>query len=106
MMCAVTVRQIKPDSYEQFRKAWEPDPWLPRLDRALVLRNEENPDQVLTIGFFDASQDEFDTEMRDDPGVLSAEDRRLRRIADFEEHVVLNGIFELAEEVVAPDRRD
>jgi hypothetical protein len=105
MMCAVTVRQIKPGSYEQFREAWEPDPWLPRLDRALVLRNEENPDQVLTIGFFDTSQDEFDAEMRDDPAVLSAEDRRLRRIADFEEHVVLNGIFEVAEEVVAPERR-
>ena len=23
MMCAVTVRQIKPDSYDEFRKAWE-----------------------------------------------------------------------------------
>ena len=105
MMCAVTVREIKPDSYEQFRKAWEPDPWMPRLDRALVLRNEDNPDQVLTIGFFSATQDEMDTEIRDDPAVLEAEDRRLRRISEFEERVVLNGIFELAEEVLAPDQR-
>jgi hypothetical protein len=105
MMCAVTVRQIKPDSYDEFRKAWEPDPWLPLLDRALVLRNEDNPDQVLTIGFFDADQDVLDAEVRDDPAVLSAEEKRLRRIAQFEERVILNGIFELAEEVVAPDRR-
>jgi hypothetical protein len=105
MMCAVTVREIKADSYESFRKAWEPDPWLPRLDRALVLRNEDNPDQVLTIGFFSASQDELDTEVRDDPEVLKAEERRLRRISEFEERVLLNGIFEVAEEVVAPDKR-
>ena len=105
MMCAVTVREIKPDSYDAFRKAWEPDPWLPRLDRALVLRNEDNPDQVLTIGFFDASQDELDSEVRDKPDVLSAEERRLRRISEFEERVLLNGIFEVAEEVVAPERR-
>ena len=105
MMCAVTVRQIKPDCYDEFRKAWEPDPWLPRLERAIVLRNEDNPDQVLTIGFFDADQDTLDTEVRDDPEVLKAEEQRLRRISEFEERVVLNGIFELAEEVVAPDRR-
>ena len=105
MMCAVTVRQIKPDSYDEFRKAWEPDPWLPRLERALVFRNEDNPDQVLTIGFFDATQDELDTEVRDDPAVLGAEEKRLRRIAQFEERVLLNGIFELAEEVVAPEKR-
>jgi hypothetical protein len=102
MMCAVTVRQIRPDSYDEFRKAWEPDPWLPRLERALVLRNEDNPDQVLTIGFFDADQETLDTEVRDDPAVLQAEERRLRRISEFEERVLLNGIFELTEEVLRP----
>ena len=102
MMAAVTVRQIKPGTYEDFRKAWEPDPWLPRLQRALVLRNEDNPDLVLTIGLFDADVDTLDTEVRDDPAVLSEEDRRLQRIAPFEERVMLNGIFELVEEVTAP----
>ena len=104
MMCAVTVRQIKPDSYEDFRKAWEPDPWLPRLRNAIVLRNEDNPDQVLTIGFFDADPEQLDA-VRDDPAVLAEEDKRLRRIADFEERVVLNGIFELVEDVEDPAKR-
>ena len=105
MMCAVTVRQIKPGSYDEFRKAWEPEPWYPGLDRALVLRNEDNPDQVLTIGFFSHSQDEFDTEFRDSPDILAAEERRLRRIAEFEERVLLNGIYELADEVLPPAQR-
>ena len=103
-MAAVTVRQIKPGTYEQFREAWEPDPWLPKLTRALVFRNEDNPDMVLSVGFFDASVEEIDA-IRDDPAVLTEEESRLRRISQFEERVVLNGIFELTEEVLPPGER-
>jgi hypothetical protein len=42
MMCAMAVRRIKPGSYEEFRKAWQHDPWLPRYERALVFRNEDS----------------------------------------------------------------
>ncbi len=104
-MCAVTVRQIKPGTYEEFRKAWEPDPWLPKLTRALVFRNEDNPDMVLSVGFFDASVEEIDA-IRDDPAVLTEEENRLRRISEFEERVVLNGIFELTDEVLPPGARE
>ncbi len=103
-MCAVTVREIKPGTYDQFRQAWEPDPWLPKLTRALVFRNDDNPDMVLSIGFFDADPDEIDA-LRDDPAVLAEEDSRLRRISEFEERVILNGIFELVDEVLPPDQR-
>jgi hypothetical protein len=105
MLCAVTVRQLKPGSYEQFRQVWEPENWLPHLRKAVVFRNEDNPDMVLTIGYFDADQDTMDAEVRDAPAVLAAEDRRLQRIAEFEERIILNGIFELAEEVLPPDER-
>ena len=104
MMCAVTVRQIKPGTYEEFRRAWEPDPWLPKLTKAIVLRNEDNEEMVLTIGFFDADQDELD-ELRDDEATLKEEDQRLRRISEYEERVLLNGIFEVAEEVLPPAQR-
>jgi hypothetical protein len=102
MLCAVTVRQIKPGSYEQFREAWEPEEWLPHLRRAVVFRNEDNPDLVLTIGYFEADQETMDADVRDAPDVLAAEDRRLQRIAQFEERVVLNGIFEMVDEVLPP----
>lgn len=101
MMCAVTVRQLQPGTYDDFRQAWEPDPWLPRLTHALVFRNQDNPDQVLSIGFFEADEDQLD-EIRDDPEVMREEDSRLRRISEFEEHIVLNGIFELVEKVERP----
>ncbi len=102
MFCAITVRRIKPDSYEEFRKAWEPDPWLPKLTRAYVLRNQDDPDQVLTIGYFDADEEQLD-EIRDSPEVMAEEDQRLRRIAAYEERILLNGIFELVEEVRPPE---
>jgi hypothetical protein len=102
MMCAVAVRQIKPDSYEQFRKAWMHDPWLPSYEKALVMRNEDSPDQVLTIAFFDGTQEEYDA-ARDDPETMKAEERRLYRIAEHEQRVLMSGVFEVVEEVQPPD---
>ena len=88
MMCAVAVRRITPGSYDEFRKAWQHDPWLPRYERALVLRNEDSADQVLTIAFFDGTPEEYDA-ARDDPETMAAEARRLQRIPEYEERVLL-----------------
>jgi hypothetical protein len=104
MMCAVTVRQLKPGSYESFREAWEPTPWPEQLVRAFVSRNEQEPDQVLTASFFDVHPSELEL-LRDEPELLNAEDRRLARIAEFEEAIVFKGIFEIAHELQAPSRR-
>ena len=101
MMCAVAVRQIKPGSYDEFRHAWRHDPWLPRYEHALVLRNEESPDQVLTMAFFDGTQEEYDA-ARDEPESMAAEERRLHRIAEFEDRVLLSAVFELVEKVLPP----
>ena len=101
MMCAVAVRQIKPGSYEQFRKAWYHDPWLPRYARALVLRNEDSPDQVLMSAGFDGTGDEYEA-ARDDPATMEAEARRLQRIAQWEERLVLSAVYEVVEEVLPP----
>jgi hypothetical protein len=101
MMCAVTVRLIKPGTYEQFREAVKPDPWLPKLQRVLVHRNDDSDCQVLTIGCFDATPDEFDA-LRDDPATLQEEAKRLERVSQFEERVLLNGIFELTDELLPP----
>jgi hypothetical protein len=102
MMCAVAVRQIKAGSYDGFRKAWQHDPWLPRYERALVMRNEDSPDQVLTMAFFAGTADEYEA-ARDDPATMRAEEARLHRIAAYEERVLLSGVFELVEEVLPPE---
>jgi hypothetical protein len=63
-----------------------------------VMRNDDNPDEVITIGYVDCSPEELEA-MRDDPAILAGEARRLERIAPYEERVVVNSIFELVEEV-------
>ena len=98
MLCAVTVRMIKPGGYESFRRAWEPEPWPPQLARVLVTRNEQDPDQVLTASFFDLPAGALDA-ARDDTEVLEAEESRLRRIAEYEDAVVFKGIFEVVEDL-------
>jgi hypothetical protein len=101
MMVLVTVRQLKPGTYEDFRKAWEPTPWWPQLTGLQILRNDDNPDEVLTVGYVDVNAEELE-ELRDSPEILESEAKRLERIAPFEERLVVNGIFELAEELRPP----
>jgi hypothetical protein len=101
MMCAVTVRRIKPGGYDAFRTAWEPDPWPPQLQRVLVSRRDEDPDQVLTASFFDLRPEELEA-VRDDPNLLGAEEARLHRVAEHVEEIVFKGIFEVVEEIEAP----
>ena len=60
------------------------DPWLPKYEKAYVLRNQDSPDQVLTMAFFDGTQQEYDA-ARDDPATMAAEEARLHRIAEYEE---------------------
>ena len=102
MMCAVAVRRIRQGSYEEFRKAWQHDPWLPRYERALVMRNEDSEDQVLTMAFFDGTPEEYEA-ARDEPEAMAAEAARLGRIAEYEERVLLSGVYELVEEVLPPE---
>jgi hypothetical protein len=104
MMCMVSVRRIRAGAYDSFRDAWEPDPWPERLVRLALSRNTEDPDEVCSIGYFDMTAEEMD-EMRDDPAILVAETERLQRIAPFQEAVLVNAVYEVAEELTAPSVR-
>ena len=101
MLCLLTIRRLKPGAHDEFAKSWTPDRWHERLVRAYHVRNQDDPDEVITVAFFEGTEEEIDA-MRDDPAWMAGEERRLRRIAEFEERGLLNGIFELAEEVNAP----
>jgi hypothetical protein len=101
MMCAITIRSLRPDSFERFREDWEPRPWPPELARVVVSRNDQDPDQVLTASFIDVSAGQLDG-LRDDPAVLAAEEARLARIAEYEEALIYKGLFEIVEDLRAP----
>ena len=72
--------------------------WHERMVRAYHLRSEDDPTQVITLGFFEGTEEELDA-MRDTPEWMSGEERRLRRIAPLEESVLLSGVWDVVEEI-------
>jgi hypothetical protein len=101
MLCMLTVRRLKPDAEDAFKEAWAPEHWHSRMVRAYHLRSEDDPQQVITLGFFEGTQEELDA-MRDDPAWMSGEERRLKRIAPLEESVLLSGVWDVVEEIANP----
>jgi hypothetical protein len=94
----LTVRRLKSGAEEDFARAWAPERWHPRMDRAYHLRRQDDPREVITFAFFDGDAEAIDA-MRDDPHWMAGEERRLAGIAPLEEEVTLTGVFEVVETV-------
>jgi hypothetical protein len=92
MLCALTVRQLKPGSAEQFFEAFMPDTDSPPAGwkRFHAIRDVNDENRVVTFGFFDGTMEELNAS-QDDHGY---EERR-DRAGDFVEEVVVNGVFEV-----------
>jgi hypothetical protein len=108
MMCAVVVRRLKPGSYEDFRRAWEPlndSEWARGMTRLWIGSSEDDPDVVATWGLFDLDTASLDA-MRDDPAWMAAENRRMERMAPHEAELITSSYLRVAEEVVPPAARE
>lgn len=96
MICALTVRTLKPGSYEQFREAFlggmgdTPPEGFVRFN---MLQNAENPDEVISFGFFDGSVEQL-REVASKEGY----EEQLERIVPFVESVGADGLYEVVEE--------
>jgi hypothetical protein len=98
MICVLTARRLKPGAWSEFRAAWEPEEWWPLLARAYHLRSVDDPNEVISFGFFDGTLDQFER-MRDSPEWIEGEDRRLKRIAPFEEATRFGGVYEVIDDI-------
>jgi heme-degrading monooxygenase HmoA len=99
MICALTVRKLKPGTFEQFRDAFmegmaetPPESFV----RFNMLRNAEDPDEVISFGFFDGSI----AQLREFAAAEGYEEQ-LERIAPFVESVGADGLYEIVEERTA-----
>ena len=99
MLCLLTIRRLKPGAHKEFEKSWTPERWPHQLSRAYHVRNQDDPDEVITVAFFEGTEEEIDA-MRDDPDWMAGEERRLKRIAPLEETIKLSGVYEVVEEIV------
>ncbi len=100
MICALTVRKLKPGTFDQFREAFmgneDSDPSPEGFVRFNMLRNAADPDEVISFGFFDGSADRL-RQIAAEEGY----DQQLERIAPFVESVGADGLYEIVEEFTA-----
>ena len=92
MLCALTVRRLKPGTFEEFRsKFWREDEEPPdKWTEFTMLRNADNPDEVVTFGYYDGTRAELDAN-QDELGFREV----VESIEPLVESVLANGIFEV-----------
>src|SRR5919206_144444 len=60
MIVMLSARRLKPGSWEQFRRAWDPgDTKPPGFVRAYHARNIRDEDEVISFGLFEMSKDDY-----------------------------------------------
>jgi len=100
MICALTVRKLKPGTFDQFREAFmgdeDSDTPPEGFVRFNMLRNADDPDEVISFGFFDGTADQLRQIAAED-----GYDQQLERIAPFVESVGADGLYEIVEEFTA-----
>jgi quinol monooxygenase YgiN len=97
MLCALTVRTLKPGTFEQFREAFmrgvDPDDPPPGMVRFDMVRNVDAPDEVICFGMFDGTVEELRALNRDD------REAQLAAIAPYVESTGADGVYEVVEEL-------
>ena len=92
MLCALTVRQLKPGTFEQFATTFRPaDGAAPQgWVRFNMIQDTADVNRVATFGFFDGTLEELE---RNQQG-HGYEERRAAA-QEFVEEVLVNGVFEI-----------
>jgi hypothetical protein len=93
---ALTVRKLKPGSYDDWRQAWEGDraDW-PQGVHAYVCRNMSDPDEIVAFGTIerDDTSDLMSDEMRQE------QQARTEAMAPYVESVSADAVYEVIDEV-------
>jgi hypothetical protein len=98
MYAPLTVRKLKPGTYDEWRKAWaggdEED--MPEGVEVYILRNTKDPDEIIAFGLFEGDPEQIRTMM--DP---EQERKRQEAMAPYIESVGADGIYEVIERIGA-----
>jgi hypothetical protein len=96
MLCALTVRKLKPGTMEDFKRAFVPaedQAPPPGWKRFYALRGVEDENEIITFGFFDGTLEEMRANKDDNDY-----DQRRAAAEEFVESVGTDGVFEVIEE--------
>jgi hypothetical protein len=93
---ALTVRKLKPGTYDDWRKAWEGDRsgW-PEGVHAYIVRNMGDPDEIVAFGILE--RDDL-SDMQSDE-MAQEQQARTEAMAPYVESVGADGIYEVIDEV-------
>lgn len=96
MYSALTVRKLKPGTYDDWRKAWGggADEEMPEGVRAYILRSLKDPDEIIAFGLIEGELDQIRAGM--DP---EAERARQKAMAPYIESIGADGIYEVIERI-------
>ena len=95
MHAALTVRKLKPGTYDDWRKAWEPEQWPEGVQKAYILRNVNDHDEIIAFGFYDADL----VQQRSKPEEQESERKRSERMAQYVDSTGADGLYEVIDEV-------
>jgi len=96
MYCALTVRKLKPGTYDDWRKAWGSDEDIPEGAEAYIVRNLNDPNEIVAFGLIEGNMDEIKEMMDEDQ-----ERARQEAMAPYIESTGANGIYEVIERIGA-----
>src|SRR5215216_5824809 len=95
--CALTVRKLKPGSYDEWRQAWWPESEseeMPEGAELYIVRNTKDPDEIIAFGLFTGNKEEMEAMMDPDQ-----EQKRQEAMAPHVESVGADGVYEVIEHI-------
>jgi hypothetical protein len=97
MFVALSVRRIKHGTYEDFRRAWEPEEHPDFTGRIYHARKIGDDDEIVSMGIFSETEDEARAILDRLPP--EQEEERQARMDEFVEELIADGIYEIVEEI-------
>lgn len=95
MYAPLTVRKLKPGTYDEWRKAWwGTDEEVPEGVEIYILRNVKDPDEIVAFGLFEGDLGEIRAMMDPD-----AERQRQEAMDPYIESVGADGTYEVIERI-------
>jgi len=91
MLCALTVRKLKPGTVDEFRSKFGPQEERPPEGWTAfhMLRSTSDDTEVVTFGFFDGTLEELESNQAE-----QGYRERLDEISPLVESVLVNGVYE------------
>ena len=95
---ALTVRKLKPGTYDEWRKAWggSGDDEIPEGAEAYIVRSLKDPDEIIAFGLIEGDMEEIKASMDPD-----AEKARQDAMAPYVESVGSDGVYEVIDHIGA-----